>query len=489
MTETLDTWWRDLGGAALVGTARRTVPAVPEPLVARSDAPAETALLDGAALGHALRRAGAEPALDLPIPDAAPDDERPPAPSRARQLLDLLLTQTPVGPGLTGRAVTVWLEEAGAAGFRVPHESLVPLLTAATADRGLRTAARAVLDRRGHWLAGANPAWAWVAEQGTEAGTDLADPADWALLATDERARQIRLLRTTDPDAGRALVESAWSNDPAPARTALLAALGTGISPADEPLLERALDDRAGGVRETAQNLLDGLPTSARARRLGALLAPLVSTSGLLKKKVHVELPADPDAAAVRDGLGKALRGRSQRGLWLERLAAGAPLETWTTATGLDPAAVVAGLDDADALRGLVTAAVERADPVWAAALSDRFWDPQLLGCLPVDQRVARVRRRIEQAKSLAEITGAAAVVPGPWPEELSRAVLQRLGKVEWTAYQLADVTFVLATGLPPSAAPAIRKLAESAEAKPSDPLYRLAQYLTLVPTIRESFR
>ena len=52
----LGDWWDDLSATALVGTARRQVPALPPALGAgRPDAPREAALLDAAALGGTLR--------------------------------------------------------------------------------------------------------------------------------------------------------------------------------------------------------------------------------------------------------------------------------------------------------------------------------------------------------------------------------------------------------------------------------------------------
>ncbi|WP_034807718.1 DUF5691 domain-containing protein, partial [Intrasporangium oryzae] len=78
----VDTWWRELGSAALVGTARRPVPALPDlgvpGLSLRDGARAEEALLTSAALGAMARRAGRVPEHS-PVPEQSPDDERPAA--------------------------------------------------------------------------------------------------------------------------------------------------------------------------------------------------------------------------------------------------------------------------------------------------------------------------------------------------------------------------------------------------------------------------
>ena len=65
MSTTVDEWWGQLRAAALVGTARRDVPPLPAlGFLPRDGATREEALLDAAALGDAVRRAGrvADPA-------------------------------------------------------------------------------------------------------------------------------------------------------------------------------------------------------------------------------------------------------------------------------------------------------------------------------------------------------------------------------------------------------------------------------------------
>ena len=132
----LDTWWRAVGNAALVGTARRPVPPLPDlaPAGVRArpeGAPREEALLDAAALGGAALRAGRR--LDrAELPDAAPDDRRPVAPRRAVQLLELVLTHPPAGAQQRTGLLVHWLRAAGDAGCRVPH-ALLPMLLASDA--------------------------------------------------------------------------------------------------------------------------------------------------------------------------------------------------------------------------------------------------------------------------------------------------------------------------------------------------------------------
>jgi hypothetical protein len=485
----IDEWWASVGAAALVGTGRRAVPGSVLPVSDRPDASPEVAILDQVAVGAALRRAGRVP-VRVPEegrPAPADHDELPLAPARARQLLDLLLTQSPVGARLTPRAVEVWLTEAAGSRVRVHHATLPALLDLATATRQLRAAVVPVVDRRGVWLAGLNPAWEWVAQAGSTPAT-LVDEREWAALPTDARATHVRQLRAADPGRGRDLVASTWGSDSAGARTDLLRALGVGLGADDEPFLEQALDDRAAGVREVAYLLLDRLPDSARAHRLGDLLEPLVSTTGLVRKKVHVELPSAPDETAVRDGLGKAPKGRSQRGLWMQRIAAGAPLDVWTRTTGTDPATIVHTLDDRDALAGLRDAASARRDATWCRAFLDLGWDPVLARCLPADELVDRMLARVAEVKNLGELTAALRVAPGPWPARASEKILARLSRIERPRLHLVELVDVLAGNLHPSTAPEVRRLAATEDGTVA-PLQQLSQFLSLVPTLTEAFR
>ena len=69
---------------------------------------------------------------------------------------------------------------------------------------------------------------------------------------------------SADADAARELIRTGWDTAAAGERTMFLAVLAGQLGPADEPLLEAALDDRSQDVRAWAAYLL------ATAARLGA---------------------------------------------------------------------------------------------------------------------------------------------------------------------------------------------------------------------------
>ena len=503
----LDTWWRDVGNTALLGTARRPVPPLPDlgpaGVGARPEARSrEEALLDAAALGAAALRAGRR--LDHAVPpDAAPDDHRPVAPRRAVQLLELVLTQPPAGAQQRIGLLVHWLRAADDAGCRLPHALLPTLLTLATGSRELRRPTAAVLDERGRWLASLGEEWSWVVEALTGAEARAASRTggpsphgdEWGRLPSSDRVVVLTGLRAHDPARARELVLSTWSTDSARDRRAHLDTLRTGLGPADEPLLETALDDRAGTVRELAAELLDALPGSARAARMADRLRPLVRRSGLLGRGVEVTLPEEPDPAGARDGLGKPPPRRSARGWWLEQICAGAPLAVWSELTGADPSATVRRLADAqatDALGGIRRAVRARRDPEWAAALLEQGWDATLVPALPRERRERVVLRRIDATTDRAhEIGPVVASVDPPWSADFSVAVVSRLraSKVG-SAMVLATMPHLLA-GLHPAALDALERWIDStgADQALTTNLRNLLQFHSVQRSITEAFR
>ncbi|GAA6525552.1 DUF5691 domain-containing protein [Intrasporangium sp. DVR] len=490
-------WWREIGSVALVGTARRPVPEPPAfgPVSTRlgPDLRSEEALLTSAALGATALRAGRRPEQLTPAPPAPPDD-RPAAGRLAIQLLELVLTHPPAGAQQRNSLLKHWLRTAAAAERRVPHSLLPSLLDLATSARELRGPTAGVLDQRGRWLAAQRRDWSWVPE--ALAGATAASAAsrltesEWAHLPSSARLPVLTLVRSDDPAAARALVESTWRSDSARDRTAHLEVLRVGLGPDDEPLLERALDDRSAGVRDLAVILLDALPGSARAARMAARLRPLIDVRGARRRTVEVALPDQPDAAGARDGLRKPPPRRSARGWWLERIVAGAPLAVWEAATGWDPATIVSRLSDEDVLSGIRHAARLRKDPVWAAALLGRAWDPALVPALPPQDREAAVLARLsaDPKASPAALLGS---VPAPWSVEFSLAALTSLGAAKAPGPALAQAMPHLLTGLHRDALPALEAWLATARQDSSlaTNLRTLLQFHSVKRSISEAFR
>ncbi|WP_328531485.1 DUF5691 domain-containing protein [Nocardioides sp. NBC_00368] len=487
---TTEEWWDAVAAAAVLGTARRGVPSAPAavPVPDRRDASAQTALLDAAAVGGAMVRSG-RPLRTGSAPAAAPGDRLPVAPAGGVQLLELVLNQTPGGADLRGDLLAHWLACANAAGYRVPSRLLPRLLDQALPRPELHRDALTAADARGVWLVANRRRWRpMIASARATGASEEADAATWAQEPTAARAEMLAQLRAVDPAAARERLESVWATEKAADRAALIKTLRTGLSLEDEPFLERALDDRGADVRHSARHLLDALPDSARGQRLGALLRPLVTVAGIVRKTVQVELPAEADAAAVRDGLDKAPRGRSQGGHWLRQLAAGAPLEVWTDATGSDPDETWAMITDADARAGIISAVIARRDPVWARALLGDVHRGELLEIVPSADREALVLRQLVTGTGWGAGAGGTTIsarlgaLPGPWSLDFSRTILDLLAARE---RELARSVAVLAARMPPEIVPDLHRLPDSLARQRN----QLIQHLSLVHAITEAFQ
>lgn len=371
--------WQDLITAALIGTERASVPATVIPGLPRpADAPdmhvpddPAALLLDRAALLTAARRAGRQPWRADPLPVAGPDPAPAVNPAAARRLARMLRGEHP-------ELLAEWLAAAAARGRRAPARLLPPLLDRARyappAGQGtaaLRRLAAEVGGSRARWLAGLNPEWEFLLA-GALAGDDA-----WRLGTAAERRDYLTAVRARDPGTARELVAGSWQSAAAGERAMFLSVLAGRLEPADEPLLEAALDDRAEEVRGAAARLLARLPGSALGRRMaGRAVRCAQMEHGPRGPHLVIVPPAGPDAAMRRDGItaGRGA-GRSQPGdrtrLMLEIMAR-TPLRTWTEEFGLPAAQIIAAAAGGWApvlFTGWARAAIGQQDQQWMTAL------------------------------------------------------------------------------------------------------------------------
>ncbi|QGV78982.1 DUF5691 domain-containing protein [Streptomyces ficellus] len=455
------TTWEDLVTSALLGTDRRA-PA-PEVLARAPGKDAPAALLDAAAVHTVRRRAGLLPAPPAsPLPEPAPDDERPPLPEAARLRLGQLLAGRSGAPAAGGRRGTApdltellpqWLAAANAHGHRAPASLLPALLDAGRARTDLRPAALTFAGPRGLWLARLNPDWRF-ALRGAPGGTSLPDPTDrdgvrrlWEEGLFAERVALLGAVREHDAAAAATLLASTWSTERAEDRLMFLDSLRTGLTYADEPFLEEALSDRSRNVRSTAAELLSALPRSALARRMADRASTCVGldrTGGAAS--ITVEAPHECDAGMQRDGvLPDPPSGRGQRSWWLGQLAESAPLALWPSRLGGRTPEEIVALPVADGWRDELhaawcRAAVRQQDAAWARALLGPPTTPpatgpgtsslaersKLLSVLPDGERAAWVAGFIA-AHGLSEAFQLLGVCAVPWTEPLGRAVVDAL--------------------------------------------------------------
>lgn len=462
--------WEEFVAAATLGIERRafTLPQAEGPLGAalarldRSDQ--EGALLGAATALTFYRLTGALPAEapqggTLALPE---QQDRPECSPQAAQHLHAILTSDQ-----RRELLHEWLEAAARAGVRVPSADLPEVLDLGRGQANLRPLIRAVIGLRGGWLAAQNPEWDYARSAvlvglGTQDG--VVPPADLqAQWDTGSRmARQVLLetLRATDPDAARALIESTWATERADERTAFVERLLPGLSMADEPFLEAALDDRSKEVRRVAAGLLARLPDSRLVARMTERLRPLLrwipgESAKLLGLKparpnqLDISLPDECNKAMVRDGIEPKVPTQrnklGERAWWLMQMLSIVPPSTWSSAWEVSPAQILSAVVSHDwketLVSGWLSATLTHNDAKWAEALLRVATDrADLIDALPPARQEALLIDKLGGAVVPLHQHPVLALLRRynrPWSLELARAFLRALYRhmCEWTAH------------------------------------------------------
>ncbi|MDU0292084.1 DUF5691 domain-containing protein [Saccharothrix longispora] len=408
---TLADEWEQTVQAALVGAHRAgTTPA---------------ALLDRmAALGVAAHGARLPPVVDEPLlaPAPAADDARAHAAARD-VLVEILALDDQV-------LLTEWCGLARTAGVTADPRELPALLGLGTAHPGLRSAVTAVLGARGRWLAGLRDRWAWATGAGHE-DVDLEQALD---LPGASRLAALRRARTRDPAGTRAFVDARFdAQRRATDRQVLVGALETGLGPEDEPLLERALDDRAIGVHDEALRLLRTLPGSALAERAAERLHRGLWLTGdgfdVQDDELWTELAPGPEEARdlLRDGSETGVTGR------IRGAAASVPPAHWTNRLDTDDAGAAAELARGPWASALLRGVAQNlrlavdARP-WAVAATRSLTGMEqleMLAGLPADL-AARTVVEVSRQWNYDLLDHACSQLPAPWGPRATAELLDR---------------------------------------------------------------
>jgi hypothetical protein len=513
--------WSDVLATALVGTQRRTLPATP------STVDPAAALLDAAATWTLYRRAGVAPRTGVVPPPPATDDSAIPLVSgrAATRLADLLAVGATARAGWGGvggpvrdadgrlELLAEWLgavagrDSDGRAVLRrrIPGELLPALLDTGRRHRALRPLIAVAGGSRAAWLAEQRADWSYLRVEtvdpavsgvsGSVAGHGppqvpvgglTVDRDAWELGPIGRRVGYLASMRRRDPAIARDLLTSTWDGETPDDRAALLGALATGLSTADEPLLELALDDRRKEVRIAAVELLALLPDSGYAQRMTARSTACIRLTGT---RIMVNPPAACDREMRRDGISaRPPGGIGERAWWLEELITRTPLGVWGDPTRF--LALPVTEEWAPVLRrGLARAAAAQRDPVWATALTgplteevaaggrpdDRLLLEALYDALPVDAlttlAVDVLRRGLAGAAAIG-VEHVLELCPRPWPPALAEAVFaalaDRTGR-RAAGWRLAGLCELAALRLPASTAE--RAAALVAELPGDDPM------------------
>lgn len=421
--------------AALVGTARQeqaqlaTGTPVDALIAELPKSEAERAFLLSAGAWAVYRQAGQQPRQIPAAPEPARTETLRACSPQAALLISRLLGGEQ--PELLSEALTRMRQ----LGLYLPSAVLPQALN--VSKKETRAALFPVLGERGLWLSQFNPSWSWVRDflPAGEDGLPAEAETIWQEGTNAQRVEILSRLRAVDPTKARDWLADAWKKERAEVRTDLLATLETGLGAEDETFLEKALDDRALGVRIIAASLLSRLPNSAFGERMrergGAMLK-------MVKGKLAVKPPAELGKDWLRDGITENPPGKVGKRAWrLIQVLALIPPTFWETHLEMTPAellSLVAGDQwEVNLIDGWSRATIEYnasswIEPLWSwwaahfervEQTTDYTFREQLLKCMP--QQMAE-----QKALSLLN-TGQVFLseLPGPWSVEFGRECLR----------------------------------------------------------------
>ncbi|MDU0372816.1 DUF5691 domain-containing protein [Hymenobacter endophyticus] len=434
--------WQRLQRVVLLGTRQSPdeLPAVPG-FTLPADAPdhrEKQALLTAGVLST-IRKAGYQPAVATAsaTAPAAPETQDALGVSGAQLLQQLLDGQYP-------ELLPEFLVALAENQRRVPHQLLVMLLEHARTRSQLHRPAAAVLGQRGAWLAAQNPAWQTFLAASEQATEETA----WETGTIGQRTLCLETLRRREPTHARELLAAVLPQEPARHQAQLLDTLQEQLSAADAPLLTHYLAAKSKEVRQTVLPLLVRLPGSPLLERLWQRAEPLMQLKrSLLSKKLLVELPAtDWDKTWLLEGIEqKDSRFPGEKAALLGQLLALIPPQRWAKHWNLTPAKIIELAADTEWTELLLTAwseaAVLHQDIAWAGALLEwlhaqpRKKAPnlpvaRLAAALPPAQLTALVLPLLNATPHFstdAPWQHLLQLVPAPWPETLTRRVVELL--------------------------------------------------------------
>ena len=325
-----------LAQAAVIGTRARpfsseALPrAVAEALPARQEkaegaggagdaADGTDVLLDAAAAYGAVHRATIPSVPSSAARDTGwPTSSRPLAPQALRPVLEQILASKP-----QQQLLATALGLVADCGWRLPAPLLVRVLNETAYRHEEREAVLDVIDERAAAVLREHPVWGKRVEplvslpggdSGDDSLDDSLDDSVWRLGTTAQRLAYFRRLRAQDPAAARTLMVASWKKERAEAREGIVEALATGLGEADLPLLEMAITDRSGGVRQAAAQVLLHLPGSGLVQRAEALAASHMSVTKRFLRTTRVDCrPIEVTDEVLRDEYGERGTGDPSR--------------------------------------------------------------------------------------------------------------------------------------------------------------------------------
>lgn len=386
------------------------------------------------------------------LPEPAPAEQLRPCSSKAAALLhDMFL-------GKHKDLLSEAFQFMQQTGTHLPYELLPIALN--LSDTQLRTLFYPILGERGKWLSQFHPEWHWVRQFLPLSGETLPAHAEslWQDGSLEQRCAILRHQRAINPAQARSWLEEVWKKEKAEARSALLSTFKAGLSDADEPFLEKALDDRSSTVRLIACELLMCLPDSAYLERMLSRADQILS---LDQGKIVAKAPAKYDKSWTRDGIFEKPESKlGERAWWMLQILSRVPPQHWEERLQNTPEALIKQLEKIDdhwantVIEGWTRAAIFYRAASWLQPLW-RWWhrhpvQPNIHGVTTGDMRAELLAcMSSEEAEQVmlpvihdltSERDNRSSLIsnlPQPWSEAFSKEYLSKL------RHYLASASFV----------------------------------------------
>ncbi len=427
--------WNDLVNAAMIGTAKKTVPAdaffpeVNDLLRHDNSADNETLFLRGLALSSVYRRSGV-------VPDdygtaayfSCPPDNTPECSDRASVLLQTLLNDR------ASTLVHFWLEQCVAKKLRVPYRVLPDLFDIAVAHPELRKAMLAAGGPTAGWLAGFYSVWDFAS-----AGTDY---NTWNHGKPAERLTFITALREDiNPDEARELIKATWDQENENTKKALLKVMHSNLGEKDLPWLESLLKTEKVAVRRIVYEYLRRFATSSIVQQyvqIARAVFVITKGSSLLNKKVVIDIypPKITDSEIFESGIPKQSKDAdaSNEQAMFEELIKNIPPSIWAREANLQQETLLETLGSHRKHKRLINcmmqAAVQFRDTEWLTAFgrySDNQYVNPLAEMLPDAERMSYCMKHFD--KNEAEVLQVLKNTRHQFTTEQARRVLRFTSK------------------------------------------------------------
>lgn len=288
--------WKNIIKTALIGTDRSDLSEITleelEKLGVDIEATPANVLLEGATLYAQMRKAGFQPKKwksEIPFP--AQKDELKICSKKSSEHLEMILN------GTFAPALDNYIEQLIFNKKSLPPELLPELLEKCRSDKMLWQKLKGAIGERGNWLIEQNEDWHFL--------TGITNQVAWEDGTKQERISLLHHLRKTQPDEALEAIESTWAEDDWQHRVEYLKTLEHNLSLADEPFLEKCLDEKRKDLRRTAALLLEKIEGSELRKRMWERLKECINlkSRAAKKEKIEIELPETCDNEMLRDGI------------------------------------------------------------------------------------------------------------------------------------------------------------------------------------------